>query len=150
MFIECCVCYERRLQHDAFICNHPLCGHCYENLRCPKSCPLCRTKKQIPYLKVVGKYIRITKLTNFLLYSSYYNNFMSQFLKNRTSQKTILKVNKYLVKDKFVIIKNQCYSISDLSVNELMNFIFKCNTKSYSNIQVFKDEVNRRIHVNTL
>lgn len=109
---ECSVCLESSyLQNDALKCAHDLCQHCYNRLII-KKCPICRSFNQYKFIKIElsiekNAYVREQNLTKYVLYSYEFSNLMRRHIKNRRRTHILLKANKYLRYNSFIIHKNQ-------------------------------------------
>ena len=129
MIEECCCCFEcGYLQNDSFICLHPLCNYCFNKLKGSIVCPICRSDKQYNRIPVSLKNnqtikVREDKLMNYLLYGYGYRDFLKHHLKDRRKSEMLLKVNRYLRNNAFIIHKKIHYVISDFSIQQLFIFL---------------------------
>jgi hypothetical protein len=142
----CSVCFaENYTQNDHFFCSHPLCTTCFIQLKTPH-CPICRTTKTIPILVISinnyrNRYIQINHLTKFCLYDHDYKTKLNAFLRNRIKKDFIKKVNKYCPFNRFIIKKKEYLSISDLTNEELINYVLDTKSKSDKDKNIIYNEM---------
>ena len=147
-FEPCSVCYsENYLQNTHFICNHALCTSCFIKLRAPY-CPICRSAKTHPILKIEinnykNRYVSIQILTKFVIHDRDYKIKMNLFLKERVKKDFIKKVNTYRPFNRFILVKGQYLSISDMTNQELTNYVLY-NSIAIKNKNIIYNEIYSR------
>lgn len=144
----CSVCYsENYLQNSHFLCSHPLCTSCFIKLRTPH-CPLCRSTKTHPILKIEinnyrNRYISIQILTKFVINDRDYKTKMNRFLRERVKKDFIKKVNNYRPYNRFILVKGQYLSLSDMTNQELTTYCLY-NSIAIKNKNIIYNEIYSR------
>ena len=148
----CSVCYsENYLQNTHFVCNHALCTSCFIKLR-THHCPICRSAKQHPILKIEinnykNRYVSIQILTKFVIHDRDYKMKMNTFLKERVKKDFIKKVNRYRPFNRFILVKGQYLSISDMSNEELTTYVIYNSIAMKNKSIIFNEIYMRQSHI---
>jgi hypothetical protein len=145
----CSVCFsDYYIQNTHFLCSHPLCTSCFIKLR-TNHCPLCRSTQTHPILKIEinnyrNRYISIQILTKFVINDRDYKTKMNRFLRERVKKDFIKRVNNYRPFNRFILVKGQYLSISDMSNAELTNYVLNNSISNKNKIIIYNEIYTRQ------
>lgn len=125
---DCAVCFASIYeQNDSFMCRHPLCINCYSQLHI-KRCPICRSSDRYDIFELQLSrhgtfFVEAKYLTGFVIHSFTFRGYMNRFLKIRLKPDIVLKANKHLKFEKFILLKGHYFNLADLYNRELVDLI---------------------------